>query len=51
MSLGRFQVITSLTHPDDRHLSPGALNPIEINREKEEGIYIEPNARIVHEIG
>jgi hypothetical protein len=29
----------------------GALNPIEINVEKEEGVYIEPNVWIVHEVG
>jgi GNAT superfamily N-acetyltransferase len=29
----------------------GALNPIEIHLEKEEGIYVEPNVWIVHEIG
>ncbi|HMB25287.1 MAG TPA: hypothetical protein VKP08_20735, partial [Anaerolineales bacterium] len=28
-----------------------ALNPIEINREKDEGIYIEPNVWTVHELG
>lgn len=30
---------------------PGALNPMEINIEKDEGIYIEPNIWIVHPIG
>ena len=29
----------------------GALNPIEINMENEEGMYVEPNVWIVHEIG
>jgi hypothetical protein len=29
----------------------GALNPIEINVEKDEGVYIEPNVWIVHEVG
>jgi GNAT superfamily N-acetyltransferase len=33
------------------HIIPGALNPIEINVEKDEGIYIEPNVWIVHEVG
>jgi hypothetical protein len=28
----------------------GALNPIEMNIEKDEGTYIEPNVWIVHEI-
>lgn len=30
---------------------PGALNPMEMNLEKDEGIYIEPNVWMVHEIG
>jgi len=30
---------------------PGALNPMEINVENDQGIYIEPNVWIVHEIG
>lgn len=29
----------------------GALNPIEINMEKDEGVYIEPNVWMVHEAG
>jgi GNAT superfamily N-acetyltransferase len=29
---------------------PGALNPVEINLEKDEGMYIEPNVWMVHEI-
>ena len=27
---------------------PGALNPIEMNVEKDEGIYVEPNVWVVH---
>lgn len=34
-----------------QYIIDGALNPIEINLEKDEGIYIEPNIWIVHEIG
>lgn len=30
------------------YIIPGALNPIEMNLEKEEGIYIEPNVWMVH---
>ena len=30
---------------------PGALNPMEMNIEKDEGIYREPNVWMVHEIG
>jgi GNAT superfamily N-acetyltransferase len=33
------------------YIIPGALNPIEINIEKDEGLYIEPNVWIVHEVG
>ena len=33
-----------------RYVIPGALNPIEIDVDKDEGIYIEPNVWMVHEI-
>jgi GNAT superfamily N-acetyltransferase len=33
------------------YVIPGALNPMEMNVEKEEGVYIEPNVWMVHEIG
>jgi GNAT superfamily N-acetyltransferase len=33
------------------YVIPGALNPIEINVEKDNGIYIEPNVWMVHEPG
>lgn len=33
------------------YIIPGALNPIQMNVEQDEGIYIEPNVWIVHEIG
>jgi GNAT superfamily N-acetyltransferase len=29
---------------------PGALNPMEMNTEKDEGVYVEPNVWMVHEI-
>ena len=32
------------------YVIPGALSPITINAEKDEGIYIEPNVWIVHEV-
>jgi GNAT superfamily N-acetyltransferase len=35
----------------DAYIIPGALNPMEMNLEKNEGIYIEPNVWIVHEVG
>ena len=34
-----------------QYVIPGALNPMEMNIEKDEGIYIEPNVWMVHEIG
>jgi GNAT superfamily N-acetyltransferase len=34
-----------------KYVVTGALNPIEINVEKDEGVYIEPNVWIVHEVG
>lgn len=34
-----------------RYVIPGALNPMEMNVEKDEGVYIEPNVWMVHEIG
>ncbi len=34
-----------------QYVIPGALNPMEMNIEKDEGIYIEPNVWMVHEVG
>jgi GNAT superfamily N-acetyltransferase len=43
---------TGLKFPQSgEYIIPGALNPIEINIEKDEGIYTEPNVWIVHELG
>jgi hypothetical protein len=33
-----------------RYVVSGALNPIEVNIEKDQGVYIEPNVWMVHEI-
>ena len=33
-----------------RYIIPGALNPMEMDVEKDEGIYVEPNVWITHEI-
>lgn len=42
---------TGLKFPQSgEYVVPGALNPIEINMEQDEGIYIEPNVWIVHEV-
>ncbi|HJS19222.1 MAG TPA: hypothetical protein VJ785_10765 [Anaerolineales bacterium] len=41
---------TGLQFPQSgAYVIPGALNPIEIDIEKDEGVYIEPNVWIVHE--
>jgi GNAT superfamily N-acetyltransferase len=43
---------TGLSFPQTgEYVVPGALNPIEMNIEKDEGIYIEPNVWIVHQAG
>ena len=34
-----------------RYVIPGALNPMGMNLEKDEGIYVEPNVWTLHEIG
>jgi hypothetical protein len=34
-----------------QYIIDGALNPIEMNVETDEGIYVEPNVWIVHEVG
>jgi hypothetical protein len=35
-------------HQSGQYIIPGALNPIEIDIENEEGIYIEPNVWMAH---
>jgi len=43
---------TKLRFPQSgEYVIPGALNPMEMNVEKDEGIYIEPNVWMAHEIG
>ena len=32
------------------YIIPGALNPVQINREEDEGVYVEPNVWIAHEL-
>jgi GNAT superfamily N-acetyltransferase len=42
---------TTMKFPQSgQYIIPGALNPIEINVEKDEGVYVEPNVWMVHEI-
>jgi hypothetical protein len=33
------------------YIIPGALSPIRLNLEEDEGLYVEPNVWIVHEVG
>jgi len=43
---------TNLKFPQSgEYIIPGALNPMVMNIEKDEGVYIEPNVWLVHEIG
>jgi GNAT superfamily N-acetyltransferase len=43
---------TGLKFPQSgQYVIPGALNPMEMNVEKDQGIYVEPNVWIVHEVG
>lgn len=42
---------TGLKFPQDgKYIIPGALVPIDVHAERDEGIYIEPNVWIVHEV-
>jgi len=42
---------TSLKFPQSgEYIVPGALNPITLNIEKDEGMYVEPNVWMVHEV-
>jgi GNAT superfamily N-acetyltransferase len=42
---------TGLKFPQTgQYIVDGALNPIEVNREQDQGVYIEPNVWIVHEV-
>lgn len=43
---------TDLKFPQSgKYYIPGALNPMEMNVEKDEGVYIEPNVWMVHDVG
>jgi len=40
---------TKLKFPESgRYIIPGALNPMEMNVENDEGVYIEPNVWLAH---
>jgi hypothetical protein len=42
---------TGMRFPQSGHyVLPGGLNPMELNIETDEGIYVEPNVWMVHEI-
>ena len=42
---------TKMKFPQDsEYIVPGALNPMEMNFEKDEGIYVEPNVWMVHNL-
>jgi GNAT superfamily N-acetyltransferase len=42
---------TGLTFPQSgQYIIPGALNPMEMNLEKDEGIYVEPNVWMMHQL-
>lgn len=43
---------TNMKFPQSgQYVIPGALNPMEMNVEKNEGVYVEPNVWMVHKIG
>jgi hypothetical protein len=51
-SVADWQEWTGLVFPESgRYIVPQALVPVEINREENRGIYIEPNVWIEHQVG
>lgn len=50
-TLAEWEAWSGMKFPQSgEYVIPGALNPIKINVEKDEGLYIEPNVWMVHEI-
>ncbi len=50
-SCSEWELWTGLKFPQNGlYVIPGALNPMQMNVEKDEGLYIEPNVWMVHEI-
>ena len=48
---GDWEQWTQMKFPQSgNYIIPGALNPIQINFEKDEGVYIEPNVWMAHDI-
>jgi hypothetical protein len=51
-SVADWQEWTGLVFPESgRYIVPQALVPVEINREEDRGIYIEPNVWVEHQVG
>jgi hypothetical protein len=50
-SVGDWESWTGLRFPDSgRYVVPGALVPVEIDRERDEGVYVEPNVWMHHRV-
>jgi hypothetical protein len=50
-SVGDWERWTGLRFPDSgRYVGPGALVPVEIDRERDEGVYVEPNVWMHHRV-
>ena len=51
-SVGDWEAWTEMTFPETgAYVVPGALVPVEIDRERDEGLYVEPNVWMVHPAG
>jgi hypothetical protein len=51
-SVGEWEEWTEMTFPETgAYVVPGALVPVEIDRERDEGLYEEPNVWMVHPAG
>jgi GNAT superfamily N-acetyltransferase len=51
-TVGQWEEWTGMRFPQSgSYIVPGALNPVEMALKKDEGVYIEPNVWIAHEIG
>jgi hypothetical protein len=48
-SVGEWEEWTEMTFPETgAYVVPDALVPVEIDRERDEGLYVEPNVWMVH---
>jgi hypothetical protein len=51
-SVGEWEEWAEMTFPETgAYVVPGALVPVEIDRERNEGLYVEPNVWMVHPAG